>query len=312
MAACGVGCMAFAALAFRSFLAVAFLAVSPLLMGSLAQTHFDFWPDLWVVAALAALVYDRHRLGWAALAGAIAIKLFAIVLVPLAVVWTIRRRGLGEVGRCVAVFVVVSALAFGPFLAISPHGLWNSLWDQLSRPLQIETLPAAFLKTFGHPALVGSHGSVNLQGRGNCARGRVRSRSLVWCWSLSGSGSRGARGDRSARPLFRGVRLRVRRRREGALAAVPDLARPARPARSRPKGTSSYPVACCRTRLDTDVVSRPVLLLRLIRSWAWLVLARDLLQFAVLAAMLAVPSLGTRPQSTSRMRSPGRSAATIE
>ena len=56
MAACGVGCLLFAAAARARTHALAFIAVSPLLIGSLALTRFDFWPTLFVVAALAAFV----------------------------------------------------------------------------------------------------------------------------------------------------------------------------------------------------------------------------------------------------------------
>ena len=42
--------------------------------------------------------------------------------------------------------------------------MWNSLIGELSRPLQIETLPAVVIRTFGHPSIVGSHGSLNLGG----------------------------------------------------------------------------------------------------------------------------------------------------
>ena len=75
---------------------------------------------------------------------------------------------MAKLGWCLAVFAVGDRGSVRAHsLRSSPHGICGtSLWDQLSRPLQIETLPAAFLKTFGHPALVGSHGSVNLAGRG--------------------------------------------------------------------------------------------------------------------------------------------------
>ena len=42
--------------------------------------------------------------------------------------------------------------------------MWNSVIGELSRPLQIETLPAVFIRTFGHPNIVGTHGSLNLAG----------------------------------------------------------------------------------------------------------------------------------------------------
>ncbi|HUY72604.1 MAG TPA: hypothetical protein VMV08_10200 [Gaiellaceae bacterium] len=164
MAGCGVCCLGFATLARPPGIALPFLALSPLLLGALARTHFDFWPALFVVGALAAFVRDRHRLGWAALAAAIVIKLFAVVLIPLAAIWTLRRRGRAELARGAALLAALVAAVFVPFLVLAPHGLWLSVWGQLSRPLQIETLPGAFFETFGHPAVIGSHGSLNLGG----------------------------------------------------------------------------------------------------------------------------------------------------
>ncbi len=174
MAACGVGCIVFAWLTRPSWFALPFLAISPLLLGSLGTAHYDLWPAMLVVAALAALVNDRHRLGWAALAAAFAAKLFAVVLVPVAVIWTLRRRGRAMLARCLVVAGAVVVIAFGPFVVLAPHGLWASVWGQLSRPLQIETLPGAFLRMVAHPQIVETHGSVNVAGAG------------VYEWGLTG------------------------------------------------------------------------------------------------------------------------------
>jgi hypothetical protein len=88
MALCGLACLGFVLLSRASRPAVAFVAVSPLLVGQLMQTRFDLWPMVFVTAALAAFLGDRHRLAWVALGWAIAVKLFALAIVPLAVVWT--------------------------------------------------------------------------------------------------------------------------------------------------------------------------------------------------------------------------------
>jgi uncharacterized membrane protein len=117
-----------------------------------------------VVGALAAFVHDRHRLGWGVLAAAVAAKLFALVLLPLAIIWTLRRRGGRELTWSAASFTAVAAIAFVPFLVLAPYGLWRSVWGQLSRPLQIETIPGAFFEMVGHPAILQTHGSINLAG----------------------------------------------------------------------------------------------------------------------------------------------------
>ncbi len=150
----------------RSAAASAYLALSPLLIGSLASTRFDLWPAALTLAALAALLGDRHRLGWAALAAAIAAKLYPAVLIPLAVVWTLRRRGRRELARAAGVGALVLAAAFLPFAILAPHGLWESNWGQLSRQLEIESLAASYLKTFAHPQVIGVHGALALSGHG--------------------------------------------------------------------------------------------------------------------------------------------------
>lgn len=169
MAACGAGCVALVAACRPSRFALPFMALSPLAVGALIRTHFDLWPMLLVVAALAALLRDRHRLGWAALALAFAAKLFAGVLVPVAAVWTLRRAGRGELTRSVAVWIAVVAVAFVPFAVVAPHGVRESVVGQISRPLQIETLAASYLMTFEHPEIKSSHGSKNLPNRSGLA-----------------------------------------------------------------------------------------------------------------------------------------------
>ena len=56
------------------------------------------------------------------------------------VVWTLRRAVARELGRSAAIGAAVLAVAFLPFLAVAPRGMWDSVWGQLSRPLQIESL----------------------------------------------------------------------------------------------------------------------------------------------------------------------------
>src|SRR5581483_7245066 len=137
--------------------------------GSYLYTRFDFWPALFVTAGLAALLRDRHSIGWLALAIAVCVKLFALVLLPLAAVWTLRRRGRPVLGRSLAILGAVVAVTYLPFLVVAPHGTWESIWEQASRPLQIESLLGAAVRTFGSPLVIGSHGSLNVAGHGTLA-----------------------------------------------------------------------------------------------------------------------------------------------
>jgi uncharacterized membrane protein len=169
MAACGVVCIVLVALSSPSSYALPFLAVSPLLVGTLGSTHFELWPAVFVTGALVALMKDRHRLGFGLLGAACTIELVPIVLVPLAAIWTIRRRGREEAARCAGVFAATAALLVARFVVAAPGGVWQSFKGDLVRPLQIETLVGAFARTFGHPRIVETHGSLNLAGYGAVA-----------------------------------------------------------------------------------------------------------------------------------------------
>jgi uncharacterized membrane protein len=162
MAALGVGCLLVAALAGAGWRAIALIAVSPLLIGSMALSRYDFWPTLLVVCALAAFVHDRHRWGWVALGAAVVSKLFALVILPVAVVWTLRRRGRRELAVAASFGLTVVVAASLPFLILAPRGLWHSVSGQASRPLQVESLAASLLTTFSHPTVINTHGSFNL------------------------------------------------------------------------------------------------------------------------------------------------------
>jgi uncharacterized membrane protein len=159
-AVCGV--LLVGVLAFVRREAAYYAALAPLLVGSLILSRYDLWPALLLVAALAALLAGRDSIGWAFLGAAVAAKLWPLVLVPPALLWSARR---GHV-RSALVGVVVAAAAFVPFALVSPGGVWHSLSSQASRPLQVESLGAALLTTFGDPRIVTTHGSQNIEGHG--------------------------------------------------------------------------------------------------------------------------------------------------
>jgi uncharacterized membrane protein len=163
MAVCGV-CLVGVVTRVRPTAAL-YVALAPVIVGSLILSRFDLWPALLATAALAALLEDRHRLGWALLGAAVAAKLWPLVLVPPALVWSFRR------GRPQAAVVGAAVLAVVvlPFAVLAPHGLWSSVTGQASRPMQIESLGAALLTTLGQPHVIDSHGSQNIDGHGGLA-----------------------------------------------------------------------------------------------------------------------------------------------
>jgi uncharacterized membrane protein len=160
MAACGVGLVLVVSGIRRG--AAFYVALAPVLAGSLILSRFDLWPALLATGALAAFLRGRDGLGWALLGAAVGAKLWPLVLVPLVLVWSVRR---GRTKAPLAGLAVIAAI-FVPFAVIAPSGLWSSLTGQLSRPLQIESLGGAVLANFGHPSVVTTHGSQNFAGHG--------------------------------------------------------------------------------------------------------------------------------------------------
>jgi hypothetical protein len=139
-------------------------ALAPLLLGSVVLHRYDFWPAALAVAALAAFRLRHEPVAFALLATAAAAKVWPAVLLPL---FLVAARGRA---RGAAVFTVVLALWFVPFVAVAPGGVWHSIREQATRPLQIESLGASALVVAGADVEpFGSHGSDNLRGQGTGA-----------------------------------------------------------------------------------------------------------------------------------------------
>jgi uncharacterized membrane protein len=193
MAVCGLVLIAVVAAIRRE--AAFYVALAPVLAGSLILSRFDLWPALLTVAALAALLREHHRLGWGLLGAAVAAKLWPLVLVPLVLAWSYRA---GRT-RAALVGLAVAAAVFVPFAIVAPHGLWDSLRGQASRPLQIESLGASLFTAFGRPNVISSHGSQNVAGHGAVAAlfALLQVAALVALWIAFARGP--ATGDRLLR-----------------------------------------------------------------------------------------------------------------
>ena len=244
---CGAAALAAMAVILRAlrrsavnvWAALCFAAVAPLLLGSVILSRFDLWPAALVAVALAALVSGRLRLGHALLGLGVTAKLYPVVLVPLGVAFVWKRAGRREALVCLGLVLGVIAAVFMPFVILSPDGVWHSLRVQLTRPLQVESLGSAApaggpprlrarRDRRDEPRLSESRRQRGLVGgdRLDRAAGRSLDLDLVGLRALAGR-------RRSARSLHRGRALRVHRVREGAVAAVPDLADSGRAARAR-------------------------------------------------------------------------------
>ncbi|MGD0713085.1 MAG: glycosyltransferase 87 family protein [Gaiellaceae bacterium] len=179
MELCGCLALVGAALALRALeagpartaAALGLIAVSPLLLGSVVLSRFDYWPAALVALALAALLSLRLTASALGLGVAIAAKLWPVVLAPLALVWILRTRGARAAAAWTAGLVAVDAACFVPFAILSPGGLRASFHTQLARPLQLESLGSALLIAAHHLAGTSLHvatqyGSQNPAGAG--------------------------------------------------------------------------------------------------------------------------------------------------
>jgi hypothetical protein len=185
----------------RLTLALGLAAAAPLLLGSVVLSRFDLWLAALTAGALAALVAGRDRLGLGVLGLAFAAKLYPAALLPLALTWVWRRHGRREAVVCAGVFAAIALVCFLPFLILAPHGVWDALMRQTSRPLQIETLGAGVLLVAHQVAGVGltmrsSHGSQNLAGAGPDALAAIQTvvqlaaLVAVWVWFARGPADR--------------------------------------------------------------------------------------------------------------------------
>jgi hypothetical protein len=149
--------------------AVALFLGGFLLLGPFTLTRFDLLAAAVTAAALAALLCGRDRLGAVVLGIAIATKIYPAVLLPLVVARAWRAGGRGAGIRQCAITVGTAVAVYLPFFVMAPAGVARSVWQQLGRPLQIESLGAAVLIALHHAAgmplgWASGHGSQNLTG----------------------------------------------------------------------------------------------------------------------------------------------------
>ena len=171
MAACiSVGLVAQRASGKRIAAALLLVAASPMLLGSVILTRFDLWPSALTAGALAALLTRRLRLSAIVLAAAVAAKLYAVVCVPLVLIWIYKHHGRRAALLWSALAAATLAAVFAPFAVLSPRGLAHVFTFQVGRPLQIESLGGALLVgalhlgAIGHLHIHDDHGSTNFVG----------------------------------------------------------------------------------------------------------------------------------------------------
>jgi Glycosyltransferase family 87 len=124
----------------RNSLAAALVAgLAPLIVGPVFLNTYDLFPALLVTVAVTAWMHDRERTTWIFVALAIAVKVFAVVLLPFVLLDTrARRRAIAWVGTLLVVLHL-------PFVVIGPGGVRFSYWLQVKRGLESESLGGGIL-----------------------------------------------------------------------------------------------------------------------------------------------------------------------
>jgi hypothetical protein len=214
IALCGVGALAamwwalhsLGATLERTAAALCFFALAPLVLGSVILYRYDLWPAALTVAGLAAVLARRERLGFAAIGLGVAAKAFPAVVLPPAFIYVWRTRGRREALLCLVAAVAVAVIVVAPFLALAPHGVWESVVRQTTRPLQIESLGSALLLAAHHTwglalTMVSSRGSQNLVGSAPKTAGAISTALLLV--SLLGIWLAAARGPATPERLVR-------------------------------------------------------------------------------------------------------------
>ena len=128
----------------RAFWALCVAGVAPALLGPIAFSRYDYLPALLAVAAVAALAARQPMLACAFAGLGAATKVYPAVLIPLALIELWRQNGARAAARGIGMAVAVVAALCGPLVVAAPHGVSWALHRQLVRPLQVESLPAAF------------------------------------------------------------------------------------------------------------------------------------------------------------------------
>lgn len=124
-------------------LALGLVGATPLLLGQLALTRFDALPVALTAASVAALLHGRPRLAGVALGLAVTAKLYPLLLVPLVALQVWRRRGGRETAVTLGLATAVVAAVLLPFVAVAPAEGWFSIRAQLTRGVQVESLPGS-------------------------------------------------------------------------------------------------------------------------------------------------------------------------
>jgi hypothetical protein len=127
--------------------ALAFAGAAPALLGAFTLRRFDMWPAAICVAVLACLVARRPYWALSLLAVGVVVKNYPIVLLPVALLAVDHARR----WRALAAFCVVGIVAIAPFAAVGHGGLYNSVATQMDRHLHLDSAGSSILLAVHRP-----------------------------------------------------------------------------------------------------------------------------------------------------------------
>jgi hypothetical protein len=154
----------------RDWVTLGLVAVTPLALGAVVLNRYDLWPVLLLVLALAAILHQRDGLGFGLLAAGAAVKVFPVVVLPVAAIHVLRTRGREALLRALAVFAAVGIVLVAPLALLAPGGFGFSVKTQLVRQLHLESVAASILLAaesvglYSARIVAGNPGSLDLSG----------------------------------------------------------------------------------------------------------------------------------------------------
>jgi uncharacterized membrane protein len=123
--------------------------LSILAVGSIMVQRFDLAPAALTLAALFFFCRGNYKTAWALLAIGTLIKFYPMVLVPIFLIYQLKRQNWRGVIAPVLVFVLIILAVAAPFLWIDHDGFTEAFYIQAGRALQIESSYASVLM-LGH------------------------------------------------------------------------------------------------------------------------------------------------------------------
>ena len=127
-------------------LAMAAVALAPLVTGAVIRNHFDLAPVALTLAALLLVVRGRPVGGLAVLGLAVALKGYPAVAAPAVLAWLYARGERRAVLLGGLALGAIAAVAVATAVAISPAGARDALRWQTDRPVQIESIAGVSLR----------------------------------------------------------------------------------------------------------------------------------------------------------------------